>query len=95
MFCERIGADEIPEIPGKRTRTAADGDMHDATLAMDLDGTRHPLKEPIENEDPNNLRRTPGYKSIRVRGHGDEASAKQQPTGDYSRLKSTRRRTMV
>ena len=29
----------------KKTRTAADGDMHDATLAMDLDGTRHPLKE--------------------------------------------------
>ncbi len=28
----------------KRTRTAADGDWHDATLAMDLDGTRHPLK---------------------------------------------------
>ena len=31
----------------KRTRTAADGEKHDATLAMDLDGTRHPLKEQL------------------------------------------------
>ncbi len=29
----------------KRSRTAADGDWHDATLAMDLDGTRHPMKK--------------------------------------------------
>ena len=36
----------------KMTRTAADGDMHDATLAMDLDGTRHPLK----NKPTGNLR---------------------------------------
>ncbi len=30
---------------GKRTRTAADGDWHDATvtLAMNSDGTSHPL----------------------------------------------------
>jgi hypothetical protein len=28
----------------KRTGTAADGDKHRASLAMDLDGTRHPLK---------------------------------------------------
>ncbi len=39
----------LPE-GAKRTRTvtAADGDMHDATLAMDLDGTRHPLKRTTE-----------------------------------------------
>jgi hypothetical protein len=40
--------------PQKRTRTAADGDMHDATLEMDLDGTRHPLK--------NDHRTNPGLK---------------------------------
>ena len=34
----------------KRTRTAADGEKHDATLAMDLDGTRHPLKEPLSGQ---------------------------------------------
>ena len=55
----------------KRTRTAADGDMHDATLAMDLDGTRHPLKEPCEapienNNLKNNVRTTPGINAIRV-----------------------------
>ena len=33
----------------KRTRTAADGDKHRASLAMNSDGTRHPLKEPERN----------------------------------------------
>ena len=58
---------EMASLITKRTRTAADGDMHDATLAMDLDGTRHPLKEPceapIENEEeprPDNS----GYKML-------------------------------
>ena len=34
----------------KKIRTAADGEKHDATLAMDLDGTRHPLKEPLSGQ---------------------------------------------
>ena len=40
----KISAPNEQMLITKRTRTAADGEKHDATLAMDLDGTRHPLK---------------------------------------------------
>ena len=66
----------------KRTRTAADGDMHDATLAMDLDGTRHPLKEPFQK---NHVRTTPGikcYQSMCTDVVIGKTSAYCRPTAD-------------
>jgi hypothetical protein len=47
LRAERVDADheEVEDLITKMMKTAADGYWHDATLAMDLDGTRHPLKE--------------------------------------------------
>ena len=54
----------------KRSRTAADGKKHDATLAMDPEETRHPMKEPTPDKSEGLLNYV---------DNGDISRAKQQP----------------
>ncbi len=50
--CSNLKPVKFPAPTRRRrglVRTAADGDWHDATLAMNSDGTRHPLKDTEKN----------------------------------------------
>ena len=88
QLSEGVSLQEMASLITKRTRTAADGDLHDATLAMDLDGTRHPLKREQSPEESRS--KIPSEYVYRCR-HRQNNSLLY----NYSGLKSTRRRTIV
>ena len=78
---EGVSLLEMASLITKRTRTAADGDMHEASN-KNSDGTHHVMIGETK----------PTFHGVLSRRTGGDVATKHQTTGDYSGLSSTRRR---